>query len=86
MYQVSLKIFFVVNVDIDFRELIKKKVGKGLKSAFSSEALFLEFCGVCSYGLLGVLFFCVYYNMQYKLHLKLDQQGTSKVLNNLYKQ
>ena len=27
-----------------------------------------------------------YYNMQYKLHLKQDKQGTSKVLNNIYKQ
>ena len=36
------------------------------------------------YGLLD--FFCVYYNMQYKLHLKQEKQGTSKVSNNLYKQ
>ena len=35
---------------------------------------------------MGLLGFFVYYNMQYKLHLKQDKQGTSKVLNNLYKQ
>ena len=32
------------------------------------------------------LSFFVYYNMQYKLHLKQEKQGTLTVLNNLYKQ